>query len=429
MKEYLKAFDKVIGYDDEKRKLIPVCDMMRNPEKYKKLGVSMPHGAVLQGDPGYGKTLLSKCFIEACGVPYFICRKDKADGNFIDYLKECFDKAVSEAPAIVFLDDMDKFANEDAGHKNTEEYVAVQACMDNVKDKDVFVIATTNESRRLPDSLLRAGRFDINLEINGLDKESQIKLIDYFLKTKSFVENVSAKEIWNIIGSGISCAELEKIINDAAIKAAFDERDTVTRDDVIQSCLDHHFGGVDLSKQPGKEFLLAIAYHEAGHIVVSEALDPNSVSLASIKAYHSSNGGVTCYFEQAESPKFVSGKMNKVIRDLAGKAAIEIVFKEIDTGTYSDLYHAKILLDDIRDDIAAFGFDFLTNWGSLRDSDKAREKAEYVMKMEIKKLYEKAKTILIENRPFLDAIANLLLEKQTIFCEDIQGAKKVCGIV
>ncbi|MCR4726006.1 MAG: AAA family ATPase [Clostridia bacterium] len=419
MQDFLKAFDKVIGYDDEKRKLMPICDMMRKFEKYKRLGVVMPSGALLQGEPGYGKTLLAKCFIEACGVPHFLCRKDKADGDFIDYMTKCFDEAVAAAPAIVFLDDMDKFANEDKDHRNAEEYVAVQSCIDNVKGKNVFVIATTNDLYNLPESLLRAGRFDINLEMQGLDRDDQIKLIKYFLGSKSFLEEIPPEQIQDIIGGWMSCAELEKIINDAAIKVAFENRDTVTRDDIIFACLNHHFGGVDTARNYSEEKRKRMAYHEAGHVVVREVLDPNTVSLVSIKAYKSSNGGVTCFCDGVE--KSFEIVINQVKGALGGKAATEIVFEETDIGTRDDIKTARYALEKLRDKNAAFGFESQTDYNS---SDATRRRADDVLSAEMNKCYEVAKTIISDHRDFLDAVAAALLEKETIFATDIAEIKK-----
>ena len=425
MNDFLKAFDKVIGYADEKRKLMPVCDIMRNPDKYKRLGVAMPSGALLQGEPGYGKTLMAKCFIEACGVPYFTCRKDKADGDFINHLKKCFDDAAASAPAIVFLDDMDKFANEDHDHKNAEEYVAVQACIDNVKGQDVFVIATTNDLYNLPDSLLRAGRFDINLIICGLEAEDQIKLIRHFLEDKAFIEDVSPEEISQILGGGVSCAELEKIINDAAIKVAFENRDTVTRDDIILACLNQRFGGAECSVRPCEEKRVITAYHEAGHVVVSEILSPNSINFASIKAYRSTSNGLTSHVDMGYSDESFESRCNRVTGMLAGKAAIEIVFGTIDMGARSDLWNAREYLERLRDQSAAFGFEYQNDWSF---SAKTQRNAEMVIIKELNRHYAEAKNILSANRPFLDAVAEALLAKETIFAADIADIKTALNL-
>ena len=420
MNEEFKVFDKIIGYDDEKKALLPICDMMRHPDKYAKLGVVMPSGALLQGDPGYGKTLMAKCFIEACGVKSFVCRKDKADGDFMKYLKQCFDDAEKEAPAIVFLDDMDKFANADSDHKNAEEYVAVQSCIDNVKGKNVFVIATTNELHNLPDSLLRPGRFDINLEMCGLDKENQIKLIEHYLKGKPYVE-INPEEIWKIVGGSISCAELESIINDAAMSTTFENREVVSREDIVFSCLKFKFGGVISNKPIVGHYKELVAYHEAGHTIVDELLRPNCVNLVSIKQFKAAGAGVTCTLRDEANEKFIGFKKNLIIGALAGKAATEVVFNEIDPGARSDLEKARDALASLRDGCAYLGLsNQLYDW----PASETRAKGEEALNRELEKLYLEAKSIVFDNRQFLDAVAKALLEKETIFIEDIQEIKK-----
>ena len=113
----MSEFDKVIGYDDIKAELKRFCDVLKNPEKYKKLGVTMPKGILLYGDPGLGKSLMAKCFIEESGRKVFTIRKEMPNGDFINYIKETFERAKGDGPSIVFLDDMDKYANEDENHK------------------------------------------------------------------------------------------------------------------------------------------------------------------------------------------------------------------------------------------------------------------------------------------------------------------------
>ena len=287
------------------------------------------------------------------------------------------------------------------------------------------MIATTNELNNLPDSLLRAGRFDINLIIQGLDKDDQIKLINHFLKSKSFLEEIAPEQIIDIIGGGASCAELEKIINDAAIKVAFENRDTVTRDDIIFACLNHKFGGAYSTKRPSEQSRRKTAYHEAGHIVVGEIIAPNSVSLASIKPYRSSSSGVTCLFDMGDFKKTYSFKIGQITLLLGGKAATEIVFDEPDIGTKSDLKNARDILEDLRDDNAAFGFERIVHWST---SEATRREGELTVAAELKKYYEKAREIIIANQPFLDAVAAALLEKETIFATDIQQIKNDLGL-
>lgn len=150
----MNAFDKVIGYKATKRELLQLCDMLRNREIYEEMGARLPHGLLLYGDPGLGKTLLARCFVEESGLHTITVRRNKGGDAFIDGITQAFASAKTKAPSIVLLDDMDKFANEDDTHCDAPEYAAVQAGIDDVKDTSVFVIATANDIRKLPSSLL-----------------------------------------------------------------------------------------------------------------------------------------------------------------------------------------------------------------------------------------------------------------------------------
>lgn len=155
-----KDFERVIGYEPIKKVLERLLDMIRKKEKYDKLGTRLPRGMMLCGEPGVGKTLIASSFIEASKLPVFVIRKDKPNGDFVNFIKQTFDEARNNTPSIVFLDDVDKFANEDNMHRDAEEYVTIQSCIDEVKNDDVFVLATANDESKLPNSLLRCGRFD-----------------------------------------------------------------------------------------------------------------------------------------------------------------------------------------------------------------------------------------------------------------------------
>lgn len=186
----MNGFDKVIGYDAIKLEIARICDVIKNSDKYQKLGVKISKGLLIYGEPGVGKTLLANAFIEECGKKYYFCRKNLPDDEFIKYIKKTFEDAKNNAPSLVLLDDFDKFANEDKDHKNAEEYVTIQSCIDDVKFSEVFVIATANDLQLVPDSLLRAGRFDTSIEIKapkGIDAEMIIK---HYLSGKNTVANL-----------------------------------------------------------------------------------------------------------------------------------------------------------------------------------------------------------------------------------------------
>ena len=162
----MSKFDKVVGYEDIKAELIRICDVVKNPEKYARLGV---HGC---------KT--------------FIIRKEKPDGEMVNTIRDVFNKAKAEGRSIVFLDDLDKFANEDNQHPDAEEYVTVQACIDSCKDSEVFVLATANDKWCLPDSLLRSGRFDKVIEMECPNGEDAVKVVNHYLSQKKSMGEVDA---------------------------------------------------------------------------------------------------------------------------------------------------------------------------------------------------------------------------------------------
>ena len=177
----MKAIDKIIGYSNIKCELKQIADTLKNRDVYEKLGVYSPRGLLLYGEPGVGKSLMASAIIEESGRTAFTCRKDKPNGDFVKHIKETFDKAAENAPSIVYLDDMDKFANGDERHPDAEEYVTVQSCIDEVKHKEVFVLATVNNINNLPKSLYRAGRFDRTIEVEAPRGKDAEKIIAHVM--------------------------------------------------------------------------------------------------------------------------------------------------------------------------------------------------------------------------------------------------------
>ena len=232
----MSAFEKVIGYSSEKKELLRIADILRNPGKYAKLGVSVPRGLLLHGVPGVGKTLMATALMEESGRTVYTIRKNQPDGDFVRMIRKAFDDAAENAPSIVFLDDMDKFANEDERHPDTEEYVTVQSCIDEMKGKDVFVLATANSIRALPRSLCRAGRFDRVIKITAPRGEDAKKIIEYYLSKKAYVKDIDMDSLARIL-DGSSCAQLETILNEAGMIAGYKHEEAITMEHIMEVCL------------------------------------------------------------------------------------------------------------------------------------------------------------------------------------------------
>lgn len=423
----MKAFEKIIGYKTEKKELMRIADVLKNTEYYKKLGASTPSGLLINGRPGLGKTLMANALIEASGRPAFLCRKDRPDGDFVNYIKETFDKAVENAPSIVFLDDMDKFANEGESKPNAEEYVTVQSCIDSVKGKEVFVLATANKKRNLPDSLIRAGRFDRIIDVFSPQYEEAVEIIKHYLKNKDIMSDVNPEYIARLMHRS-SCATIEALINEAAVLAGYEKCGKIKLEHFIEASMKAVFRNygfevftekINLDDSKNKQ--AEIVYHEAGHAVVSELLSPESVTLVAISEH---TGQTACFDKYSEENKFYS-HLDTVIA-FAGLAAVDQRYGQRGFGGVSDLSDVRSNLHRALDLDAGFGFGFIDQ--ASNDSQARQTKIETAVDLLCERYFYKAKEILAQNREFLDKVATELAEKKVLTTYDIQRIKSTCNI-
>lgn len=416
----LKEFNEVIGYEDVKIELERIIDMMKNPKNYSDLGVTTTKGLLLHGEPGVGKTLLSKCFIKASKRPVFTIRKDLPDGDFVKFIKSTFEKAKESAPSIVFLDDMDKFANGDEDHKNSEEFVTIQSCIDDCKEYEVFVIATTNVLDAVPDSLLRVGRFDKTIVVENPTGEDAAKIIKHYLKDKKCSKDVDYKQIAKLL-DGKSCASLETVINEAGVYAGYEKRKEISMNDLVRSIMRIIYKSPEKIKpNTSNETLKQLAYHEAGHALVGEILEPGSINLVTIKEHDGDVGGFTSY---TNNPNYFSNKKfmeNRVMSLLAGRAANEIVFGITDVGSTSDIDRA---FDIIKRFVAQYCEYSFSDYHEFyrKEVELFKNNVSTIISYEVERYYQKTKQILIQNKDKLDKLANLLLEKKTLIESQVQA--------
>lgn len=429
-------FDNIIGYAAIKKELKQIADTLKNREAYAKLGVSAPRGLLLYGDPGVGKSLMADAVIEASGRPVFVCRKDRPNGDFVKEIKAVFERAEDNAPAIVLLDDMDKFTNGDEQHPDAEEYVTVQSCIDGVKGKEVFVLATVNNMRCLPCSLRRAGRFDRTIEVDAPSGEDAMAIIGHFLKNKPVVDNVDVTTIARIM-DGRSCAELETVINEAGLYAGYERAERIGMEHFIEALMRVVFS-VPATVSPIKEedphCVLAdpnsrmahIVYHEAGHAVVSEVLCPESVTLVSAHNRKSRSGGFTDYYNNKTYPPLYWFK-SRVVSSLAGIAAVEQKYGLMDAGGSGDLDRAFETTKNMVVNTCVCGLQLHCN--GYDDTEGLRREQEKTVATEVERYLKKAKEILARNSEFLEQVALALAKKKVLSAEDIREIKARCTIV
>ena len=409
-------FESIIGYKAIKLELSRIIDQLKHPEKYAELGVTEPHGLLLHGVPGVGKSTMAQSIIEASNRKAFVCRKDKSNGDFVNEIVRVFDEAAGAEPSIILLDDLDKFANEDERHCDAEEFVTVQSCIDKVKDKRVFVVATANNIRKLPGSLTRAGRFDHVLKLDCPEGQDAEDIVSYYLSQKAYVVDMDVKRIARLL-EGKSCAQLETVVNQAGAYAAFDGRTQVEMKDMIKAILRIVFEAPESFSQDLSTLFLT-ACHEAGHALVAELLQPDSVNLVTVLNHDSYAAGIISLHR--DDGYFHHKKMmeNRVMCLLAGKAAVEICYGAIDTGANSDLHRAFDIVHRFVDHYCSFGFSqFVFDQMS---SNEVLDRRDSRVAAEMEHYYAQTKQLIVENRDKLDKLIARLIEEKTLLGDQVQ---------
>ena len=413
----MSAFDKIIGYEPIKEELRQLCDMIHHRDIYDKLGAKMPKGLLLYGEPGIGKTLMAHSFIQESGRKAYIIRRNKHAGDFIDEIKRVFLEAAGNAPSIILLDDMDKFVVEE---KSREEYVTVQACIDELNDADVYVISTANDLDDIPDSLLRAGRFDRKIRVESPKGDDAAKIIRHYIASKSVENGLCVDDIAKML-KGKSCADLETLLNEAALYAGFERCEKISMKHFVRAVLRNEYGASESVMAVDTATLEAIAYHEAGHVAVSELQLPGSIGLASLRTRNNRNGPGGFVIRCAD----IKNSTQKVQIHLAGNVATELKYGIATEGGSEDIRRAVESVKEsvIYNAICGVGaLDIFSRYDNTSDDLRARQEA--IIHAEIERFAMQTRQMLVKNMGFLDTVAAALLEKETLLHSDIQSLRE-----
>ena len=416
-------FDKVIGYESIKLELCQIVDMMKNPERYTALGAEIPRGILLYGDPGLGKTLMATALMNEAGVQTITVRRTKKDGEIVDDIVAAFNFAKANAPAIILLDDMDKFANEDENHRDAEEYVTIQTCIDEIQGSDVLVVATVNNIRKLPSSLTRAGRFDRKIHMDSPDEDDAVDILKHYLEDKPVSKDIDVLDIYKMVNTS-SSAEIKTVLNEAAILAGFEACEKVEERHIVEAALRRHYGG------PGEKTINTsgtevekVVIHEAAHLVVSESLKQGSIGFASIRQVSGGQCGGTVH---SCCPGM--RRPHHIMISLAGKIATEMRFGGIADGCGSDLEDAiDAIIEGLRRS-ATRGFSHVES-RYMSNSDNYYLKMESTINAELERYTVEVKDILLKNNKLLERVAEELKNKQYLLFSDIQRIEAECGLV
>ena len=421
----MKEFDAVLGYDALKKELIQIADSLKFSQAYETLGGKPPRGLLLNGEPGVGKTLMSTCLIQASGRTCYTFRKELCGEKFAEALRKTFREAAENQPSIVFLDDLDKFSETDRRRCNAEEYVEVQACIDSVREMDVFVLATANELSCLPESLLRPGRFDRQLKVPLPSEEDAEAIIRHYLADKTVAENLDREVIVRVL-TGWPCAQLETTLNEAALIAGYARCDKITMDHFNEACLRTLFdvpaaailegrGTVDL--EDWEDELARAAWHEAGHVAVQEVLRPESVTFASIFPSSCFGEGFVISRKTKNSAE-VSHRVKRILCCLGGAAASDMIYGMADSGTSKDFEQAFRLSERLEKALCVTDFSLYGLLGE--ESPAVYNDLARVVGHAVARYFRMAKEILARNRDFFEAVARALAEKRLLTSVEIR---------
>ncbi len=441
------TFADVAGLKEEKEELEEIVDFLKAPRKYVKLGARIPKGVLLVGPPGTGKTLLAKAVAGEAGVPFFsISGSDFVEmfvGVGASRVRDLFEDAKKNAPCIVFIDEIDAVARRrgtgmGGGHDEREQTLNQMLVeMDGFGvNEGIIVMAATNRVDILDPAIMRPGRFDRKVGVGRPDVGGREEILNVHSRTKPLAEDVDLKQIAQTT-AGFTGADLENLLNEAAIIAARENREFIKNDDIRRAFVKVGIGAEKRSRIISDKEKKITAFHEAGHAILFHLLpDVGPVYTVSIIPTGTGAAGYTMPLPEKDEMFNSKGRMlQEIIVDLGGRVAEELVFDDITTGASQDIKQATKLA---RDMVKKYGMS--DNVGLIcygddddevfigRDLAHTRAYSEGVASMidqEVKNIiddaYAKAKQMIDENRAVLDKCAELLLEKEKISREEFEA--------
>ena len=441
------TFNDVAGLDEEKEELAEIVDFLKNPVKYTMLGARIPKGVILTGPPGTGKTLLAKAIAGEAGVPFFsISGSDFVEmfvGVGASRVRDLFEEAKKNAPCIVFIDEIDAVARRrgtgmGGGHDEREQTLNQMLVeMDGFGVNQGFIVmAATNRIDILDPAILRPGRFDRKVVVGRPDVAGRLAILNVHAAKKPLGDDVDLDSLSRTT-AGFTGADLENLLNEAAINAAKHGRKFIKNEDVNYAFVKVGIGVEKRSKIISEKEKKITAYHESGHAILFHVLpDVGPVHSVSIIPTGMGAAGYTMPLPEKDEMFNTRGKMlQNIIVSLGGRVAEELVFDDITTGASQDIRQAT---QTARDMVTKYGFSSklgLINYDTDndevfigRDLAHTRPYGENIagqidaeVKNIIDECYSRAKTIISENRDILDKSASLLLEKEKISREEFEA--------
>lgn len=439
-------FDDVAGCDEEKEEVKEIIDYLKNPQRFSEMGARIPKGMLMVGPPGTGKTLLAKAVAGEANVPFFsISGSDFVEmfvGTGASRVRDMFKKATQVAPCIVFIDEIDAVGRQrgaGVGGGNDEREQTLNQLlveMDGMGDnRGIVIIAATNRPDVLDPALLRSGRFDRQITVNLPDKKGRTEILGVHARNKKVAPDVNLENLAKRT-PGFSGADLENVLNEGAILAVRDHRNTITMEDLDEAIDRVIAGPAKKSKTYSPQEKKLVAYHETGHTIIGLKLESANMVQKVTIIPRGTAGGYNLMTPREE--KMFATKedlMAKITGYLGGRVAEEIVFGEISTGASNDIQEAtKIAKSMVRsygmselgpiqyDDASGsvfLGRDYGSNASNY--SGQIAFEIDKEVRNIINDCYEQAKQIIEENHALMDLIATTLMEEETLTNEQIMN--------
>jgi cell division protease FtsH len=439
------TFKDVAGVVEAKNDLEEIVDFLKNPNKYLKMGARPPKGALLVGPAGVGKTLLAKAVAGEANVPFY----SMAGSEFMEMLvgvgasrvRDLFSTAKKAGKAIIFIDEIDAIGRMrgglDGGHGEREQTLnQILVEMDGFEPNTaVVVLAATNRGDLLDPALLRPGRFDRRVVLEYPDLEARVNILAIHARGKPMVEGID----WEGVSRrtvGFSGADLENMLNEAAIAAARADKKVITMEDIEEAALKVKLGSEKKRTQTDEDKLMT-AYHEAGHAIVNYVEGLDSVTRISIVSRGMALGFTLVPPKKDRIHETKSNLLKKMAMAMGGRAAEELVFGDITTGAASDISHATSVAREMviewgmsdlgpinlgpQIDINDFGRAYME---PSRVSDTMQSKVDEEIKRFVNQGMKRAIDILKKERKNMDKLAKLLMEKETVGEEEFEKLMK-----
>lgn len=440
------TFEDVAGVDEEKEELQEIVEFLKNPKKFTNMGARIPKGVLLVGHPGTGKTLLAKAVAGEAGVPFFIISGSDFVEMFVGVgasrVRDLFEQAKKNAPCIIFIDEIDAVGRQrgaglGGGHDEREQTLnQLLVEMDGFgTNEGVIVLAATNRPDVLDKALLRPGRFDRQIVVSAPDVKAREQILEVHSRKKKFADDVDLKTIAKNT-SGFSGADLENVLNEAALLAARRNLNEIGMREIEDAMIKVTMGPEKKTRVRSEKENKLVAYHEAGHAVVSRFLPTQDMVHQISIVPRGMAGGYTMY-RPTEDKSFMSkSEMEEnIVSLLGGRVAEQLVLQDVSTGASNDIERATSIARDMvtkygmSEKIGAImlgsGQEEVFIGRDLAQQKNFSEETAAIIDEEVKKIidkaYKTAEYILSENIDKLHTVAGILLEKEKIDGDEFEA--------